>query len=131
MAAPVSIPMQVIAMKANGTVTANRLVKLNATAGEVLHTTAITENAFGVAQETVNTGLMTSVEVGNGAVVKLVASGSITAGDPLMPAAGGAGKVATLAGSTALSCGQALEGAADGATFTALFRPTGKSPASA
>jgi len=43
MGAPVYVELNVIAMKANGTVTANRVVKANTTEGEVLHTTAITE----------------------------------------------------------------------------------------
>ena len=49
MGAPVYVENQVIAMKANGAVTANRVVKADTTEGQVLHTTAITEPVFGVA----------------------------------------------------------------------------------
>ena len=56
MGAPTHVEVNVIAMKANGTVTANRVVKANTTEGEVLHTTAITEAVFGVALQTVSTG---------------------------------------------------------------------------
>jgi len=128
MAAPTYIELQRISRTANGTVTANRLVKLNTTANEVLATAAITEVAFGVAQSTVASGLQVDVEVGSGAIVKLVASGSIAVGDALMPAAAGGGLVSTLAGATAVTCGQALEAAADGATFTAVFRPGVRTP---
>lgn len=124
-----SIPLQRVAMLASGTVTANRLVKLSSTAGSVLHTTAITEEVFGVAQETVATGKMTTVEIGNGAIVKLVASAQIVAGAALMPAAADGGKVTTRAGTTAVTVGYALEAASgDGAVFTAIFRPAGLSP---
>lgn len=122
------IALQRITMKANGTVTANRLVKLNTTEGEVLHTTAITEVAFGVAQDTVATGLAVEVEVGSGALVRFVASGAVTAGDALMPDAANSGKVSTLSGATAVTCGQAIQGAADGATFLGIFRPGVRTP---
>lgn len=126
--APQSIELQRITMKANGAVTANRLVKIDTTEGQVLHTTGITEVAFGVAQETVADAAAVEVEVGSGAIVRMVASGAITAGDALMPAAAGGGKVSTLSGNTAVTCGQAIQGAADGATFTAIFRPGVRSP---
>lgn len=126
--AAVSIPMNRVAMTAKNAVIANRLVKLNTTEGEVLHTTAITEEVFGVAQDTVATGLTTSVETGYGAFVKLTASGAITAGDALMPAAADGGKVSTRSGATSVTVGQAIQGAADGAIFTAIYRPAGRSP---
>ncbi len=129
MAAPTSVGLQRVTFLAKNTVTANRLVKLNTTADEVLHTTAITEVVTGVAQNTSATGLPVEVEVGSGAIVKLVASGGITRGDPLMPAAADGGKVSTLAGATAVCCGEALQTAVDGATFTAIFRPGVRTPA--
>lgn len=128
MGAPTYAELQVISMKANGTVTANRLVKLNSTARECLHTTAITEVAFGVAKETVATGLQVPVEIGSGAIVKLVAAGTIAAGDPLMPDSADGGKVLALSGATAVTCGQAIDGAASGETFTAVFRPGVRTP---
>lgn len=127
MGAPTSVELQVVAMKANGTVTANRVVKANTTEGEVLHTTAITEAVFGVALNTVSTGQAVSVEIGNGAIVKLTASAAIAVGDRLMP--GASGKVATAAGATAVDCGVALSAAgADGEIITAKLNPMGKSP---
>lgn len=130
MGAPINVEVNVIAMKANGTVTANRVVKANTTEGEVLHTTAITEPVFGVALNTVASGQAVSVEVGSGAIVKLTASAAIAVGDRLMPGANG--KVATAAGATAIDCGVALSAAAaDGEIIYARLNPMGKSPVNA
>lgn len=127
MGAPATVEVNVVAMKANGTVTANRVVKANTTEGEVLHTTAITEAVFGVALNTVSTGQAVSVETGAGAIVKMVASAAISVGDRLMPGANG--KVATAAGATAIDCGVALSAAgADGEVIVARLNPMGKSP---
>jgi len=127
MGAPVYVENQVIAMKANGAVTANRVVKADTTEGQVLHTTAITEPVFGVALNTAADTEAVSVEIGSGAIVKLTASAAISVGDRLMPGANG--KVATAAGATAIDCGIALSAAgADGEIITAKLNPMGKSP---
>jgi hypothetical protein len=127
--AAANVPLQRITMLAKNAVTAGRLVKLNTTEGQALHTIAITEVAFGVAMETVADGLPVSVEIGEGALVRLTAHGAITAGDALMPDAADGGKVQTLAGATAVCCGLAIQGAADGAEFTALFSRGVRTPA--
>lgn len=127
MATPLYVELNVIAMKANGTVTANRVVALNSTEGEVAHTGAITDNVFGVALQTVTTGQAVPVETGSGAIVKLTASAAIAVGARLMPGANG--KVATAAGATAVDCGTALSAAgADGEIITARLNPMGRSP---
>lgn len=129
MGAPVSVPMQIIAMRANGAITANRIVKLDAVEGDVAATGAITETAFGVSQNTAADNAMVSVEVGNGAIVKLTAGAAIAIGARLMPQGVAGGKVITAAGATAVDCGVAMTAAgADGEIITAKFTPMGRSP---
>ena len=127
MGANLNVEVNVVAMKAGGAITANRVVKLDSTEGQVVVTTAITEAVFGVALNTVASGAAVSVETGSGAIVKLTASAAISVGDRLMP--GASGKVATAAGATALDCGVALSAAgADNEIIYARLNPMGRSP---
>ena len=127
MAAPVSIPLQVVAMKCNGAVPANSVVKLDTVEGQVLVTTAITEFVFGVAQNTGATGEMISVEIGYGAIVKLIATAAIAVGARVMP--GALGRVTTSAGATAVDCGVALSACSNaGEVVYAVLRPQGLGP---
>lgn len=115
---------------AGAAITANRLVKLDSTAGQVIVTTAITEQVVGIALDTVASGELVSVLTMSGAKGKVTASAAISLGAEVMPTASGAGKCATAAGATAVSCGIALSAAgADGDIIEVLLRPSVKSPA--
>lgn len=105
---------------AGATVTQYRLVKLDSTAGTVIHTTAITDVGLGAALQTASTGGTVPVQMFG--KVKLTASDAISLGAQVMPTASGAGKVVTAAGATAKSCGIALEAAgADGDIIEVLL----------
>ena len=105
---------------AGATVTQYRLVKLDSTAGQVIHTTAITDVGLGAALQTASTG--GTVPVQQFGKVKLTASDAISLGAQVMPTAAGAGKIVTAAGATAKSCGIALEAAgADGDIIEVLL----------
>lgn len=105
---------------AGGTIIANRMVKLDSTAGQVVACSAITDLAIGVALAGVSSGETVAVQTFG--VAKVVASDAISLGAQLMPTASGAGKVVTAAGATAKSCGVALEASgADGDIITALL----------
>lgn len=108
--------------KAGGAITAKRLVELDAN-GDVTATDAITDNAIGVALQTVASGEYVDVLVVNGAKAKVTTSGAVAIGDQLMPTGSGAGKVITAAGATAKSVGIALSAsAADGEDIEMLTR---------
>ncbi len=117
-----------ISMTAGGAITRNALVVLNAS-GQVVVTSAIPDRVFGVALRGAASGEQVPVLVASGVLVSLVANAAITAGAELMPAASGAGNVATVAGVTAISCGQALSAAAAlGDVIQAVLRPMLRSP---
>lgn len=128
MGAPKYVEAQVVTMKAGGAITANRLVKLDSTEGQVVVTTAITDVVFGVALNTVASGAAVSIEVGP-TTTKVTAGATITVGQQLMPLASGAGKVAVSAGATAVDCGTAAMAGGDGEIIEMVLRPMGKSPA--
>lgn len=126
MGAPTYVENNVISRKAGGAITANRVVKLDSTEGQVVHTTAITEAVFGASLNTVASGAAVSIETGR-TIVKLTASAAISLGDRVMP--GASGKIATAAGATAIDCGIALQAAGgDGEIISVLLNPMGKSP---
>ncbi len=115
-------------MTAGGTITRNALVTLNAS-NQVVVTSAITDRVFGVAMQPAVLGEQVPVIGVAGCIVNVVANGALTAGAELMPAASGAGNVATVAGATALSCGQAITAAAAlGDIIRAVLRPMLRSP---
>lgn len=115
---------------AGGAITANRLVKADSTAGQVIVTTAITDRILGVALKTVASGEQVEVMLGSGMTAKVTASDAVSLGAEVMPTASGAGKCVTAAGATAVSCGIALSAsAADGEVIEVLLRPSVKSPA--
>lgn len=128
MGAPTYVENNVLSRKAGGNITANRLVKLDSTEGQVVVTTAITDPVFGAALNTVSSGAAVSVETGR-TVVKLTAAGAISVGARVMPDGGGGGKIAASSGATALDCGVALqEATGDGQIISVLLQPMGKSP---
>jgi hypothetical protein len=129
MGAPTNVELNVVSMKAGGAVTANRVVKLDSTEGQVIVTTAITDSAFGVSLNTVASGAAVSIETGSGAIVKVTAGGTIAVGDKLMPKASAAGKVDVAAGATAVDCGVAMSAGGDGEIIVMRLNPMGKSPA--
>lgn len=107
-----------ISIEAGATVTKGRMVKLSS--GKVIHTTAIADNAIGVATESVSSGDQCPVQLFGKA--KVTASAAVTIDDPLMCTASGAGKVSTAAGATAVVVGVALQAAgADGDVIEALL----------
>lgn len=129
MGAPTYVPLNVVARKAGGAITANRLVKLDSTEGQVVATGAITDVAFGVALNTVASGAAVSIETGR-TIVKLTAGAPISLGAQIMPQGSAGGKIITSAGATAIDCGTALQAAGgDGEVISVLFNPMGKSPA--
>ena len=114
---------------AGAAIVANRLVKLDTTEGQVIHTAAITDDAVGASLKTYASG-DAGVEVQIGGIVKLTAAAAISLGAQVMPDSGGAGKIATAAGATAVSCGVALQAAsADGDVISVLLLPALKAPA--
>lgn len=109
-----------ISFIAGGTITRNKLVKLDSTEGRVVVTAAITDLAVGVALNDAAAGELVSVQTNGKA--KLTVSGVVTLGDQLMPTGSGAGKCVTAAGATAKSVGIALQtSAADGEVIEALL----------
>lgn len=119
-----------VSMVAGGTITRNSLVTLNSS-GQVIVTSAITDQVFGVAQQDAASGEQVPVLTANGVIVTLVASGAIgTIGTMLMPTAAGAGKCIAAAGATALTCAQSITtAAASGDLILAQLRPGVKSAA--
>jgi hypothetical protein len=118
-----------ITLKAGGAITANRALKLDAN-GDVIVTTAITEDVIGVALQTVASGEYVEIMTVNGALVKLTTSAAVAIGAQLMP--GASGKVATAAGATAKSFAQALTASsADGEHVMAVLRISLNGPANA
>lgn len=129
MGAPTYVPLNVVARKASGTVTANRLVVQHSTEGEVIASSAITQPVFGVALNTVSSGQAVSIETGR-TIVKLTAGAPISLGAQVMPQGSAGGKIITSAGATAVDCGTALQAAGgDGEIIAVMFNPMGKSPA--
>jgi hypothetical protein len=117
------------AMKAGEAITVGRALKLDSTEGQVLHTTAITDVAIGVALETVASGDMVSIAP-PGTIVKMVPGAAVSLGAQVMPEASGAGKVITAAGATAIACGVAMtEAGAEDELFEVLFLSGVKTPA--
>lgn len=113
---------------AAGVITRNALVTLNAS-GQILVTSAITDKVLGVAQQDAAIGEQCPVMMASGTLVSMKATAAIAAGAELMPAAAGAGGVATVSGATAISCGQAITAAAAlGDVIMAVFRPMLRSP---
>lgn len=119
-----------VSMVAGAAVTRNALVTLNSS-GQVIVTSAITDQVFGVAQQDAASGEQVPVLTVNGSLVTMVASAAIaTIGTMLMPTAAGAGKCVAAAGATALTCGQNLTtAAASGDLILAQLRPGVKSAA--
>jgi len=105
---------------AGGTISKNRAVKLDTTAGQVVVCSAITDVAIGIATEDATSGYSVTVQLFGKA--KVVASASTSVGDQLMPTASGSGKVSTAAGATAKSMGLGLQAAgADGDVIEVLL----------
>lgn len=130
MAGQVNVYGPTRAFIAGGAITANRLVKLDSTAGQVVVTSAITDVVVGVALNTAASGGQVEVLVGSGHTQKVCASDAISLGAQVMPTASGSGKCVTAAGATAVSCGIALSAsAADGEFIEVQLRPSVKSPA--
>lgn len=110
-------PGQDVTLTASATITGGQLLIVSG-----VNTVAPSGGASalyaGVARQDTASG--DKVVVTRGGVQKIVASGAITAGDRVIPAA--AGKVATIAsGSTAHAVGTALTTVADGATVLVLM----------
>lgn len=106
---------------AGAAVSQYRLVKLDSTAGQCIHTTAITDVALGATLQSASAAGV-PVPVQQFGKVKLTAVTTIALGAQVMPDSGGAGKIATAAGATAKSCGIALEAAgADGDIIEVLL----------
>lgn len=95
-----------LGFKAGAAITKGRLVKLDTTAGQVIHTTAITDVPIGVALGDAASGADVAVQT-NG-VAEVCASAAVALGAQVMPTASGAGKCSTASGATAQSIGQAL-----------------------
>lgn len=94
--------------KAGGTITKGRLLKLDTTEGQVIHTTAITDLVIGVAVESAASG--DEVAIQTYGVAQVAVAAAVTLGDQVMP--GASGLASTAAGATAKSCGVALQDAA-------------------
>lgn len=112
-----------VSRTAGAAVTAFKVLKFDSTEGQVIHTTAITDPIFGVALETAASGAQVKVMTVSGAVVKVVAGGTISIGDQLMPKGSGDGVVDVLAGATAIGCGVAISAGASGETILMELRP--------
>ncbi len=113
---------------AGGTITRGSALKFSS--GNVVVTTAITEEVIGIAMQDAASGEQVPVATISGQVVTAIAGAAITAGAQVMPQAAGSGKLITAAGATAISCGIALTAAgASGDLFDLLLRPSVKSPA--
>jgi hypothetical protein len=114
---------------AGADVTLGRALKLDSS-GNVIHTTAITDQVVGIAMESALSGQPVAVATLSGQVVTAVGGAAITVGAEVMPTASGAGKLSTAAGATAISCGIAVSNpGADNGLFQVLLRPSVKSPA--
>lgn len=118
-----------LSLKAGAAITANRVVKLDSTEGQVIHSTAITDLPMGVALQTVASGEQVSVQTIG--IAKCVAGAAIALGAEVMCTASGDGKVTTAAGATARSIGVAMQDASgDGAIVTVRIGGPGlKTPA--
>lgn len=107
-----------ITLKAAGTVPAYRTLKLD-TNGDVVVTTAITEDVIGVSLKAAASGEY--VEVQTAGIAKVTASAAISIAGQVMP--GASGKVAASSGATSKSIGIALTAsAADLETIEVLLR---------
>lgn len=130
MAGQVNVHGPIRSFIAGAAITANRLVKLDTTAGKVIVTTAITDVVVGVALNTAAADGQVEVLVASGYTTKVCTSGAVSLGDQVMPTASGSGKCVTASGATAISCGQAMSAsAADGEFIEVQLRPSVKSPA--
>lgn len=114
---------------AGGTIAAHKLVKLDSTEGQVVVTTAITEQVVGVSLKSASSADLVPVQMYG--IAKCIANGStIVVGSEVMPEASATGKVALSAGATANSCGIALQASStDGDVIMVLLRPSVKGAA--
>lgn len=117
-----------ISFIAGGTIAAHKLVKLDSTEGQVVVTTAISEEVVGVALKSASSGDLVPIQMFG--VAKCVANGStIVIGSEVMPEASATGKVALAAGASN-NCGLALQASStDGDVIMVLLRPGVKSVA--
>lgn len=93
----------VIEMEAEAAIEPYRLVTLGAAAGQVIHTSAITDVVVGVSLNTAAIG--GRVQVQTSGIALVTCSAAVAYKAQVMP--GAAGKCATAAGATAKSCGMA------------------------
>jgi hypothetical protein len=116
---------------AGGVVPINVLVMLDSTANQVVVTTGITSVAFGASLVSAASGGLVAVQQFGKA--KLTATGAISLGAQVMPAAAGGGLIDTAAGATAVSIGIALQaaGASGDVIEVQLAVPPVKGPANA
>lgn len=115
--------------KCGGTVGQNKALKLDSN-GDVIVTTAITEDVVGVSLQAGASGDYIDVATVSGMKVKVITSAAVSVGAQLMP--GASGKAATAAGATAKSFAQALTAsAADGEVVEAILRFGLNGPANA
>jgi hypothetical protein len=113
---------------AGGNITANSMVKLDTTEGQVVACTALTDLPIGVCMDTGTAGLQVRVQVLGKAKVRYGAT--ITVGQELMVKDSGTGELNVASGATAVSCAKALQGGASGETcLVLLLGPVGKGPA--
>jgi len=113
---------------AGGAITANSMVKVDTTAGQVVACTAITDAAIGVCLDgAAASGEQVLVQIFGVAEVR--AGATITAGQELMVKNSGTGELDVAAGATARSVGWALQGGASGDTIAVLLAgPAPKAP---
>lgn len=121
--------VSMIGFVAGGTITANSMVKLDTTTGQVVAATAITDPVIGVSVDTA-TAAGQHVKVQMFGVAKVRYGATITVGQELMVKAAGTGELDVAAGATAFTCAKALEGGASGDTCAVLLcTPVRKGPA--
>ncbi|MFP4598044.1 MAG: capsid cement protein [Persicimonas sp.] len=99
----------------------NRYAALKLDSGDVVETTAATEHVYGFAQHSADDGDRLDV-IAHGPT-KMIADGSISKGDVLMPAADGAVEADDSSTSGRHFCGRALEDADDGDIFWGFCDP--------
>lgn len=114
-----------------GAITANSMVKLHTTAGQVVACTAITDLPIGVC---VDTGSATAgaeqVRVQMMGIAKCRIGATVAVGDELMVKSGGTGELDVAAGATAVSVAKALQAGVSGDIIAVLLLgPVGKGPA--
>lgn len=113
---------------AGGSITADSMVKLDTTEGQVVAATAITDAVIGVCVDTASSGDQVRVQLFG--VAKVRAGATITAGQELMVKSGGTGELDVAAGATAFTCAKALQAGASGETIAVLLAtPVAKAPA--